>query len=940
MHGDHHEERRPLEAHPQFDASVMKEGYLQKKGQMLKGWKQRWFVCDGRTLCYYSSRRDAKPSVVMELRYCSVEDGGRSETWNSTRIHVTDSLTGTMYCLSSEEGAVATEWLHVLRNAIARVANERQRHRMASQPATTLRSAAAAATSSTASAAAESQPRTTRMTSAPSGASTTTSANSSSASSNNSSSSRPPIAPSASLPLPAATTAPSVVVPPRSPPVATNVTMENELARDMEALRALLARHARVTSLSSPVVFTPLRSPRDGLLCAIGRDKTRQQWVVRGSVMLSVPPEIAVHYISDHARRGEWDVHFPRAQHVASLDDTTEIVHLSGAEEGDAPTITVTKPLVTPQRAALLGALAAAGLMLVLTSPSDQPVVAVSGVALAALIAVVVNSVDYSALCAPRDLLVLRQIRRNRRKAKAAVSGVSDDEDDDDHFGRNAVITILEKSVANERRPERSGVVRATQTRSGWLLEPTDGGRGTVVTHVSDIDVGGSVSDGTRRAFLVERLECLAVLRDVVALSKGSVDSDSEDDEDGDGEEIVASSAVAPSSSRKKRTSFASSAAGSTALTRDGNSFHPADYMHGMVRLPTGGLKLTDKEVAKKQAGVLKDVLKSASSSLLEGKGVVGLSLPVRIFEPRTNLERLVDLFLYGPTFLSVAASQRDPVERFKYVMAYAVAGLHHGVGQLKPFNPILGETYQAELNDGTLAYCEHTSHHPPISNFEVLNDRYSICGHILWNSPKFSMKSSSFTQNNAGPIRVTLRTAREDGQGDEETVVTYQLPQMQSGGFLWGDRTVELLGVMHFEDPKHGLVCELKFHPDEKKGMGGMFSSSATPSDCMRGVVLQNNREVSHVSGSWLDGLEFDGKAYWTRGREASGFVVGPIKGEPLLESDSRCREDLKFLAAWDLDQAQEWKVKLEVLQRADRKIRNDGRRPNHWALKKDGGH
>ncbi|GLE01296.1 hypothetical protein PINS_up010126 [Pythium insidiosum] len=725
MHGDHHEERRPLEAHPHFDPSVMKEGFLQKKGQMLKGWKQRWFVCDGRTLCYYSSRRDAKPSVVMELRYCSVEDGGRSETWNSTRIHVTDSLTGTMYCLSSEEGAVATEWLHVLRNAIARVANERQRQRMASQPATSLRAAAATAAAS-ASSNQESQPRTTRMVSAPSSGSST---NNNSSSTSNSTSARPPVAPSTSLPLPAAvqsSSSPSVPVPvpPRSPPVATNVTMENELARDMEALRSLLSRHARANVHSSPVVFTPLRSARDGVLCAIGLDKTRAQWVVRGSVLLSVPPEIAVHYISDHARRGEWDVHFPRSQHVASLDDATEIVHLAGAEDAaGVPTITKTAPLFTPQRAALLGAIAATGLMLVLTSPSDQPVVAISGVALAALLAVVVNSVDYSALCAPRDLLVVRQIRRNRRKTKAVSDDEGDDDDDDDdgaRFGRGAVITILEKSVSNERRPVRSEVVRATQTRSGWLLEPTDGGRGTVVTHVSDINLGGSVSEGTRRAFLVERLECLAVLRDVVALSKGSVDSDSDDDDDGDADDVVTSTAIASSSSsRKKRTSFASSAAGGTAtMTRDGSTFHPADYMHGMERLPSGGLKLTDKEVAKKQAGVLKDVLKSASSSLLEGKGVVGLSLPVRIFEPRTNLERLVDLFLYGPTFLNVAASQRDPVERFKYVMAYAVAGLHHGVGQLKPFNPILGETYQAELNDGTLAYCEHTSHHPPISNF------------------------------------------------------------------------------------------------------------------------------------------------------------------------------------------------------------------------------
>lgn len=33
-----------------------------------------------------------------------------------------------------------------------------------------------------------------------------------------------------------------------------------------------------------------------------------------------------------------------------------------------------------------------------------------------------------------------------------------------------------------------------------------------------------------------------------------------------------------------------------------------------------------------------------------------------------------------------------------------------------KPLNPILGETFQAELPDGSKVYCEQTEHKPPIS--------------------------------------------------------------------------------------------------------------------------------------------------------------------------------------------------------------------------------
>ncbi len=38
----------------------------------------------------------------------------------------------------------------------------------------------------------------------------------------------------------------------------------------------------------------------------------------------------------------------------------------------------------------------------------------------------------------------------------------------------------------------------------------------------------------------------------------------------------------------------------------------------------------------------------------------------------------------------------------------------------MKPFNPIIGETYQGYWPDGSSIFCEHTSHHPPITNFFV----------------------------------------------------------------------------------------------------------------------------------------------------------------------------------------------------------------------------
>ena len=65
---------------------------------------------------------------------------------------------------------------------------------------------------------------------------------------------------------------------------------------------------------------------------------------------------------------------------------------------------------------------------------------------------------------------------------------------------------------------------------------------------------------------------------------------------------------------------------------------------------------------------------------------------------------------------MNEAIKYKDPLERFKNVIAFTVAGLHLCTGQLKPFNPILGETLQAHFKDGTKVYSEHISHHPPIA--------------------------------------------------------------------------------------------------------------------------------------------------------------------------------------------------------------------------------
>lgn len=50
------------------------------------------------------------------------------------------------------------------------------------------------------------------------------------------------------------------------------------------------------------------------------------------------------------------------------------------------------------------------------------------------------------------------------------------------------------------------------------------------------------------------------------------------------------------------------------------------------------------------------------------------------------------------------------------------MAGLQHVYQSWrKPFNPILGETWQAQLSDGTVMFMEQMSHHPPVTAFHMI---------------------------------------------------------------------------------------------------------------------------------------------------------------------------------------------------------------------------
>lgn len=67
--------------------------------------------------------------------------------------------------------------------------------------------------------------------------------------------------------------------------------------------------------------------------------------------------------------------------------------------------------------------------------------------------------------------------------------------------------------------------------------------------------------------------------------------------------------------------------------------------------------------------------VKSMGKRLLTGNvNLINTPFPVNIFEPRSYLEKLADVWVH-PRYLTAAAQATDPVERMKLVTTWFIAG-------------------------------------------------------------------------------------------------------------------------------------------------------------------------------------------------------------------------------------------------------------------------
>ncbi|KAG8559503.1 hypothetical protein GDO81_017359 [Engystomops pustulosus] len=309
------------------------------------------------------------------------------------------------------------------------------------------------------------------------------------------------------------------------------------------------------------------------------------------------------------------------------------------------------------------------------------------------------------------------------------------------------------------------------------------------------------------------------------------------------------------------------------------------------------------------------------------GKDLSKVSMPVELNEPLNTLQHLCEELEYSE-LLDKAAETDDPHERMALIAAFAVSGYaatYYRAGS-KPFNPVLGETYECIREDkGFRFFSEQVSHHPPISACHCESKNFVFWQDVRWKN-KFWGKSMEILP--FGTVNVTLPKYGDCYVWNKVTTCIHNI--------LSGRRWIEHYGEITIRNTKNSVsTCKMTFIK------GNYWSSNVNE---IHGVVMDQEGKVVHrLFGKWHDALYCGdapaAKCIWRPGSMPTNYELyygftrfaielndlDPVMKEFLPKTDARFRPDQRLLEEGNVDAASAEKQRIEELQRTRRKYLED---------------
>ncbi|KAH7372624.1 hypothetical protein KP509_17G013500 [Ceratopteris richardii] len=303
------------------------------------------------------------------------------------------------------------------------------------------------------------------------------------------------------------------------------------------------------------------------------------------------------------------------------------------------------------------------------------------------------------------------------------------------------------------------------------------------------------------------------------------------------------------------------------------------------------------------------------------------VTLPVIIFEPMTMLQRMAEILEYAD-LLNKADQCDDPYVKMVYATSWAVTIYFAYQRTWKPFNPILGETYEMANHLGINFISEQVSHHPPMSCGHAENEHFT---YDVTSKLRTKFLGNSLDVYPVGRTRVTLKRTGE--------VLDLVPPPTKVNNLIFGRTWLDSPGEMVMSNLTTGDKVVLYFHPCGWFGAGRyevdgyVYNKDEEPKILITGKW---NNSLSYqpcdIEGEPLPGTELkevwkvtempenDKFQYTYFAHKLNSFDTAP---RGLLPSDSRLRPDRSALELGDLNKAGVEKTRMEEKQRAEKRQR-----------------
>lgn len=316
------------------------------------------------------------------------------------------------------------------------------------------------------------------------------------------------------------------------------------------------------------------------------------------------------------------------------------------------------------------------------------------------------------------------------------------------------------------------------------------------------------------------------------------------------------------------------------------------------------------------------------------GKDLSTISMPVTANEPISALQRFAEAVEYSTLLDDAAKKPRSSIERLIYVTAFAVSNLSSirvkERAIRKPFNPMLGETFELVREDRGLRFlAEKVSHRPVRIAYQAESEHWTLTQSPL-PTQKFWGKSAELITE--GKTRVILHST-----GDR---FSWAPGSSFLRNIIAGEKYVEPVGNMAIVNEATGEKAVVTFktkgmfsgrsedvavqtydsYGDEQQlGLVGKWTSSLTTTE--NGNSRANEPPIWSVAELVPDAA----KRYGFTTFAASLNEITPIEKGKLPPTDSRLRPDQRAAEDGDFDEAEMLKGKLEEAQRKRRKTLED---------------